>query len=130
MVKVFFGYVGDFEPQKNKIVGRAKFDKTTVDKSFWVPQKVQARNVLQGLVGGVNNHQYDFSDGKDDGRNIPLDRLNLDMSELSQIKLKLEDEVLSEVSAEYKNEQQKKANEEFLASLDSSTSSDNSPDKG
>lgn len=128
MIKVFFGYVGDFEPQKNKIVVREKFDKSTVDKSFWVPQKVQARNVLQGLVGGVINHQYDFSNGRDDGRNIPLDRLNLDMSELSQIKLKLEDEVLSEVSAEYKNEQQKKANEEFLASLDTSTSSDNNPE--
>lgn len=130
MHKVFFGFAGDFVPQKNKIVAREKFDKTTVDKSFWVPQKIQARNVLQGLVGGVSNHQYDFINGKDDGRDIPLDRLNLDMAELSQIKLKLEDDVLSEVSAEYKNEQQKKANEEFLASLDPSSGSDNNPEKG
>lgn len=130
MIKVFFGYVGEFKPQKNKIVVREKFDKTTVDKSFWVPQKVQARNVLKGLVGAVSNHQYDFSDGKDDGRNVPLDRLNLDISELSQIKLKLEDEVLSEVSAEYKNELQKKANDEFLASLNSSSATDNNSEKG
>lgn len=95
----------DYDP-----VIRTVFPKSRADQLSYQPTaKLIDQMIRTGQLVLASKSQYDFPDGKDDGRDVPVDRLRgLDYPEISQLmqenenKLKEHEKNLSEISAKKK----------------------------
>ncbi len=84
-----FGLIGNVVDYDDPVNSR-KFDDSLVEKQFFTPQKESVRRLLAtpSAVKGVQ--QYDFDDGVDDGRSLPITRYEgVDRAEVSQYEMTL-----------------------------------------
>lgn len=95
----------DFDPVIHTVFPKSRADQL----SYQPTSKLIDQMIRTGQMVLASKSQFDFPDGKDDGRDVPVDRLRgLDYPEISQMmadnesKLKEHEKNLSEISAKGK----------------------------
>lgn len=84
-----FGLIGNVVDYDDPVNTR-KFDDSIVEKQFFTPQKESVRRLLATPTAVKGVQQYDFDDGIDDGRGLPITRYEgVDRAEVSQYEMSL-----------------------------------------
>lgn len=119
--------IGEFQDKTNSVFGES-----VTDDSFYVPEKELIRRLQNGVAyGSALKGSFDFSDGKDTGMPIPIDRhKGIDLAEVTEFARTTAANAVDNLKADNKAAAEKAAAEKAAAAADAAANAAVSGDTG